>query len=134
MAEIGPTTASQIAQGRVQESPAAEPGARVILFPQMPGRNSAQTETRTSSRTPYAVPDKATWATPTGGVTLGFVGGTVIQLVAEQQQGSGASPNRADRLRAVAAYAIAREVGTPPRTADGGEPIVRSGESLDFLT
>ena len=134
MAEIGPITASQIAQGRVQESPAAEPGARVIPFPQMPGRNSAQTETRTLSRTPYAVPDKATGATPTGGVTLGFVGGTVIQLVAEQQQGSGAGPNRADRLRAVAAYATAREVGTSPRTADGGEPIVRSGAPLDILT
>jgi len=134
VAEIGPTTASQIAQGRVQESPAAEPGARVILFPQMPGRNSAQTETRTSSRTPYAVPDKATGATLAGGVTLGFVSGTIIQLVAEQQQGSGAGPNRADRLRAVAAYETASEVGTSSRTADGGEPIVRSGATLDFLT
>ena len=133
MAEIGPTTALQFTQGRVQESPAA---GRVIPFPQVPGRNSAHPEDRTSSRTPNT-PGKTAGAALTGGLALGFAGGTIIQLVAEQQlsgEGSGTRHDQLDRLRAVAAYEMASEVGTPPRTADGSEAVSKPGASFDFLT
>ncbi len=135
MAEIGPTTAPQFAQGRLQESPAATPGERVVPFPQVPGRYSAQAEARTSSGAPDS-PGETAGAARTGGVALGLVGATIIQLVAEQQltrEGSGARLDRLDRLRAVAAYETAHEVGAPPRAADGGEAVSRPGASLDFL-
>ena len=102
MAEISATTALQVTQGRVQESPAA---GRVIPFPQVPGRNSAHTEARTFSRATDS-PTKTTGVAPTGGVALGFVGGTILQLVADQQQsgdGLGGRSDRLVRLRAVAA-------------------------------
>ena len=136
MAEIGPTTAPQFAQGRVQESPTAASAGRVIPFPQVPGRNPAHAEARTFSRASDS-PGKTTGVAPTGGVTLGLVGGTILQLVAEQQltrEGAGARPDSLDRLRSVAAYETARQVGTPPRAADGSESVSRSGASLDFLT
>ena len=135
MAEIGPTTAPQFAQGRVQESPTAASAGRVIPFPQVPGRNPAQAEARTFSRATDS-PGKTTGVAPTGGVTLGLVGGTVLRLVAEQQltrEGAAARPDRLDRLRAVAAYATAHEVGAPPRAVDGGEAVSGPGASFDFL-
>ena len=135
MAEIGPTTAPKFAQGRLQESPATTPGGRVIPFPQVPGSYSSQAEARTSSGAPDT-PGKTAGVAPTGGVVLGLVGTTIIQLVAEQQlswEGAGARPDRLDRLRAVAAYETAHEVGAPPRAADGGEAVSRPGASLDFL-
>jgi hypothetical protein len=82
-------------------------------------------------------PSKTAEVARTGGVALQFVGGTIIQLVAEQQQtqeGAAPRPDRLDRLRAVAAYETASEVGAPPRRADGGEAIPEPGASLDFLT
>ena len=135
MAEIGPTTAPQFLPGQLQESPAA-PAGRVIPFPQVPGRNSAQAETRTARGTPHA-PGRTAGVKRAGGVALTFVGTTVIQLVAEQQlsrEGAAARPDRLDRLRALAAYETAHEVGAPPRAADGGEAVSRRGATLDFLT
>ena len=82
MAEIGPATARQFAQGRVQENPSAAPAGRVVPFPEVPGRHSAQAEARTSRRMPDT-PSKTAEVARTGGVALQFVGGTIINLVAE---------------------------------------------------
>lgn len=136
MAEIGPATARQFAQERVQGNPSATPAGRVVPFPQVPGRHSAQAEARASRRMPD-IPGKTAGVARTGGVALQFVGGTIIDLVADQQrtqEGAAARPDRLDRLRAVAAYETASQVGAPPRRADGGEAVPGPGASIDFLT